>query len=62
VPHADRVVDAPQQVEAAEQSLFELAAKGPSEGGFVSFEKALTQAIEGAERAFKSGGGAMISA
>jgi replicative DNA helicase len=50
-------LDAPQQVEAAEQSLFELAAKGPTEGGFVSFEKALTQAIEGAERAFKSGGG-----
>jgi replicative DNA helicase len=44
-------------VEAAEQALFELAARGPSEGGFVPFEKALTAAIEGAERAFRSSGG-----
>jgi replicative DNA helicase len=50
-------LDAPQQIEAAEQALFELSAKGPSEGGFISFEKALIGAIEGAERAFKSGGG-----
>jgi len=50
-------LDASEQVEAAEQALFELAAKGPSEGGFVPFERALTAAIEGAERAFQSGGG-----
>jgi replicative DNA helicase len=50
-------LDAPEQVEAAEQALFELAARGPSEGGFVAFERALTAAIEGAERAFQSGGG-----
>ncbi|WP_144185599.1 replicative DNA helicase [Elioraea rosea] len=50
-------LDAPEQVEAAEQALFELAAKGPSEGGFITFEKALAQAIEGAERAYQSGGG-----
>ncbi len=50
-------IGAQEQVEAAEQALFELSAKGPSEGGFIPFERALTQAIEGAERAFKSGGG-----
>jgi replicative DNA helicase len=50
-------LDAPGQVEAAEQALFDLAAKGPSEGGFVTFEKALAQAIEVAERAYQSGGG-----
>ena len=50
-------LDAPEQVEAAEQALFDLAAKGPSEGGFITFEKALAQAIEGAERAYQSGGG-----
>jgi replicative DNA helicase len=50
-------LDAQAQVEAAEQALFELAARGPGEGGFVAFEKALTAAIEGAERAFQSGGG-----
>jgi len=50
-------LEATEQVEAAEQALFELAAKGPSEGGFIVFEKALTAAIEGAERAFQSGGG-----
>ena len=50
-------LDGQAQVEAAEQALFELAARGPSEGGFVPFEKALTAAIEGAERAFRSSGG-----
>jgi len=50
-------LDASEQIEAAEQALFELAARGPNEGGFIAFERALTAAIEGAERAFKSAGG-----
>jgi replicative DNA helicase len=49
-------LDAPQQIEAAEQALFDLAAKGSPDGGFVSFEKALALAVEGAERAYKRAG------
>ena len=49
-------LDGPQQIEAAEQSLFELAADGGATGGFITFEKALTEAIHGAERAFKQAG------
>jgi replicative DNA helicase len=52
---AEPELDGRQQVEAAEQSLFDLTAEGAS-GGFVSFERALTEAIEGAERAFKRTG------
>jgi len=44
------------QVEAAEQSLFDLATKGGNEGGFVSFEHALGEAIGIAERAFRRSG------
>jgi len=44
------------QVEAAEQALFDLATRGGAEGGFVRFERALTQAIAGAERAFRQSG------
>jgi len=49
-------LDGPQQIEAAEQALFDLAADGGGGGGFVSFERALTEAIAGAERAFKRAG------
>ncbi|MFN7001544.1 MAG: DnaB-like helicase C-terminal domain-containing protein, partial [Elioraea tepidiphila] len=49
-------LDAREQLEAAEQALFDLAAKGSADGGFVSFEKALKLAVEGAERAFKRSG------
>ena len=45
-----------QQIEAAEQSLFQLATDGGVAGGFISFEHALTEAIRGAERAFKRTG------
>ncbi len=45
-----------EQVEAAEQALFDLATRGGSEGGFVTFERALTEAIIGAERAFRRAG------
>ena len=50
---ADAELDGAQQIEAAEHSLFQLATDGAVAGGFVSFERALTEAIHGAERAFK---------
>jgi len=50
---ADPELDGTQQIEAAEQSLFQLATDGAVAGGFISFERALTDAIRGAERAFK---------
>jgi len=45
-----------QQIEAAEQALFELATDGSASSGFVTFERALTDAILGAERAFRRSG------
>ncbi len=45
-----------EQIEAAEQALFQLATDGGSSGGFISFERALTDAILGAERAFRRAG------
>src|SRR5438309_844182 len=53
---ADPELDGPKQIEAAEQSLFDLATHGATSGGFVTFERALTQAIQGAERAFRRSG------
>ena len=53
---ADAELDGRKQIEAAESQLFNLATRGGSEGGFVSFERALTDAIQGAERAFKNSG------
>ncbi len=53
---ADAELDGVQQIEAAEQSLFQLATVGGSSGGFVSFERALTDAILNAERAFRRPG------
>ena len=53
---ADAELDGAQQIEAAEHSLFQLATDGAVSGGFVSFERALTEAIQGAERAFKREG------
>jgi replicative DNA helicase len=50
-------LDGSDQVEAAEQALFDLAAKGSNDGGFVTFERALTEAIHTAERAFHRSGG-----
>jgi replicative DNA helicase len=50
---ADPELDGSAQIEAAEQSLFQLATDGGGgEGGFVTFETALTEAIKGAELAF----------
>lgn len=45
-----------QQIEAAEQCLFDLATRGNTTGGFIAFEKALVEAIQGAERAFHRSG------
>ena len=53
---ADPELDGPRQIEAAEQSLFELASDGGATGGFISFKDALTEAILGAERSFRRAG------
>ena len=53
---AEAELDGRQQIEYAESALFQLATKGGNDGGFVTFEKALIAAIEGAERAFKRAG------
>ena len=50
-------LDARQQLEAAEQRLFELARDGSAEGGFKPFARALAEAVEMAERAFSTPGG-----
>jgi replicative DNA helicase len=52
----DPDLDGKQQIEVAEQSLFQLATEGGNDGGFISFERALTEAILGAERAFHRSG------
>jgi replicative DNA helicase len=54
---AEPDLDGRQQIEATEQRLFDLASEGRAEGGPISFSKALTQAIELAERAFTTPGG-----
>jgi replicative DNA helicase len=54
---ADAELDGLQQIEAAEQSLYDLATQGGDNGGFLSFKDALKQAIDGAERAFGRAGG-----
>ena len=53
---ADAELDGSQQIESAEQSLYDLATAGGDNGGFVTFERALTDAITGAERAFRRAG------
>jgi replicative DNA helicase len=54
---ADAGLDGSGQVEAAEQSLFDLAVRGTGELTVMPFDRALTRAIEGAERAFHRSGG-----
>ena len=54
---ADPELNAEGQLESAEQSLFDLGAKGVSDGGFVTFERSLTAAIHTAEKAFHQPGG-----
>jgi len=53
---ADPELDGSSQIEAAEEQLYRLATDGATEGGFVTFEKALTDAVKGAERAFQRAG------
>jgi replicative DNA helicase len=54
---ADPELDGRGQIEAAEQSLFELATTdGDKNGGFMAFDAALVEAIKGAERAFNQVG------
>jgi replicative DNA helicase len=54
---ADSELDAKDQLESAEQALFDLAKDGGSEGGGVTFERALADAVMNAERAFTTPGG-----
>lgn len=54
---ADPELDGTSQIEAAEQRLFDLATEGGGNGGMIPFERALTEAILGAERAFHRKGG-----
>jgi replicative DNA helicase len=49
-------LDGKGQIEQAESELFRLATEGGSPTGFVTFEQALTEAIQGAERAFRRAG------
>ncbi len=53
---ADMAIDGREQIEFAESQLFTLATKGGNDGGFVTFERALTDAIKSAERAHKQAG------
>ncbi|HEX4259649.1 MAG TPA: replicative DNA helicase [Acetobacteraceae bacterium] len=53
---AEPELDGRAQIEAAESELFRLATDGGAEGGFVTFERALAQAIDSAERAFRRAG------
>ncbi len=50
-------LDGTGQIEVAEQSLFDLTGSKANDGGFVSFEFALTEAIHNAESAFRRAGG-----
>ena len=55
---AEAELDAKGQLESAEQALFELAKEGGAgEGGFLTFERALTIAVQHAEKAFTTPGG-----
>jgi len=53
---AEAEIDGRQQIELAESALFRLATQGGNDGGFITFERALTEAILGAERAFRRSG------
>jgi replicative DNA helicase len=54
---ADAELNGTQQIEAAEQQLFDLATRGRSDDRMVTFEKALTGAINSAQLAFRQPGG-----
>ena len=48
---------AQEQLESTEKQLFDLATKGLAQGGFITFETSLRQAIESAEAAMKRDSG-----
>ncbi len=54
---AEPELDGEKQVEAAEQALFDLAARGGADRGFMVFKDALLEAIGTAEKAFHRAGG-----
>jgi replicative DNA helicase len=54
---AERELDAPAQMELAEEQLYRLAEQGGADGGFIPLEKALAQAVERAELAYHRPGG-----
>jgi replicative DNA helicase len=54
---AEPELDAKQQLEAAEQNLFDLSKHGAAEGGFMTFERALRAAVDLAAAAFDNPGG-----
>jgi replicative DNA helicase len=54
---AEPELDGKLQLEAGEQALFDLSRAGESGGGFVSFERALSTAVNLAEKAFVNPGG-----
>jgi replicative DNA helicase len=56
---ADAELAGSQQIESAEQSLFDLATRGSVGGGFITLQSALVQAIQGAERAVGGAGHVM---
>jgi len=53
---AEPELDGTAQIEAAEQTLFDLATKGGAEGALITFEKALIKAINIAETAHRNQG------
>ncbi|MEE3502831.1 replicative DNA helicase [Acidiphilium acidophilum] len=53
---AEPELDGSSQIEAAEQALFDLATRGGAEGSAMSFETALTMAIDTAAKAFERDG------
>lgn len=53
---AEPELDGSSQIEAAEQALFDLATRGGAEGSAISFETALTMAIDTAAKAFERDG------
>jgi len=54
---ANAELDGKEQIEHAEQTLFDLASEKAGEGGAITFERALARAIEVADAALKRGGG-----
>jgi len=50
-------LDGAAQIETAEQALFQIATEGTTDRSFVSFDVALSRAIDAAERAFRTQGG-----